>query len=440
MKKVLLPVWLCMAFSGLVSGQAGSMSVEDAIALGLKNNFNIQIAANDSRVATNNNTAGNAGFLPKVNVSGGLKESVINTTTESTSNTTTTSNDQRTDNASLAVTLDWTLFNGFDMFIRKEKLGSLQNLQETATRATIENTISEIITAYFTVVQLRNSLQVLQNAVDFSNSRYELTRKKLQIGSASELSFLKSSTDLNADSAAYLRQKVALSNARSKLSNLLVLDPASEYEVTSEIIFDNILDYSTLKQNIEQVNSQVSLARQAVDISMLDYRLTHSPKYPQVSLFADYNFSSSKYNYGSSSTVQNAGPVAGVNLSLPVFDGLNKRRVSANAKLNLESTKLEYQQVVKNTETSLLQVYNDYRNNLKLVTLETANLEVARHTTKISFERFRVGDMSDYELRQIQLSELEAENSLIVARFLAKKSETELLRLSGKLIAYKKAD
>ena len=45
--------------------------------------------------------------------------------------------------------------------------------------------------------------------------------------------------------------------------------------------------------------------------------------------------------------------------------------------------------------------------------------------------------MSDYELRQIQLSELEAENSLIVAQFQAKKSETELLRLSGKLIESK---
>ena len=47
--------------------------------------------------------------------------------------------------------------------------------------------------------------------------------------------------------------------------------------------------------------------------------------------------------------------------------------------------------------------------------------------------------MSDYELRQIQLSELEAENSLLASQFQAKKSETELLRLSGKLIEDKKS-
>ena len=135
--------------------------------------------------------------------------------------------------------------------------------------------------------------------------------------------------------------------------------------------------------------------------------------------------------------VVNSGPVVGINLSLPIFDGLNKRRVAANAKIDAESTKLEYEKVLKGTEETLWQIYNEYKTNLKLVTLETANLEVAKTTSKISFERFRVGAMSDYELRDIQLAELEAENSLLVALFMAKKSETELLRLSGKLIESK---
>src|SRR5665647_667975 len=148
----------------------------------------------------------------------------------------------------MGITLDWTLFNGFGMFIKKEKLGSLQMLQQTATRATIENTVSEIVISYFAIVQLKNLLQVLQNAIDFSNSRYELTRKKLQIGSTSELAFLKSSTDLNADSASFLRQKVALSNAKAKLKALLVLETTSDFDVSSTIQFNQLLDYANLKE------------------------------------------------------------------------------------------------------------------------------------------------------------------------------------------------
>jgi len=439
MKKVILNIGILLCISFVAKGQAGSLSLEEAISIGLKNNFSIQIANYDSRIAENNNTLGNAGFLPSLSLNSGAKKSVTSTNTEDMLGVKTESFNQQTSNYNMGASLDWTLFNGFGMFIKKERLGSLQMLQQTATRATIENTVSEIVISYFAIVQLKNLLQVLQNAIDFSNSRYELTRKKLQIGSTSELAFLKSSTDLNADSASFLRQKVALNNAKAKLKAMLVLEVTADFDVSSTIQFNQLLEYANLKEALFSSNSQINIAKQSVDIALLDYRLTHAPKYPQVAFYTDYTYNHSKYNWGSTAINQNSGPVFGLNLSIPVFDGFNKSRISANARIEAESNKLSYRQVMVNMESSLWQIYNEYRNDLKLVTLETANLEVARHTAKISFEKFRIGEMSDYELRQIQLSELEVENSLLSAQFQAKKSETELLRLSGKLIEDKKS-
>jgi outer membrane protein len=434
MKNISIAIVFLLSLSFLAKGQPASLSLEDAMSIGLKNNFSIQISKNDSKVAENNNTLGNAGFLPILNANGGLRKSISATNTEDQQGAKNELSNLQTNTLNAGISLDWTLFNGFGMFIKREKLGSLQVFQQTATRATIENTLSEIVISYFAIVQLKNLLQVLQNAIDFSNGRYELTRKKLQIGTASELAFLKSSTDLNADSASFLRQKVALTNAKSKLKALLVMETTTDFDVSSVIKFDRILDYSSLRDSLSATNSQINLAKQSAEIALLDYRLTHSPKYPQVAFFTDYTLTHSKYNWGSNAINQTTGPVFGLNLSIPIFDGFNKNRVSANALIEAESTKLSYQQVLVNTEATLWQIYNNYRNDLKLVTLETANLEVARHTAKISFEKFRVGEMSDYELRQIQLSELESENSLLSAQFQAKKSETELLRLSGKLI------
>lgn len=434
MKKVpiLIIILLCLGF--VSKSQNSTMNLEEAITIGLKNNFSIQISGNDAKIAANNNTLGNAGFLPVIGATGGIRENIGSSNVKDQNGNSTFNSNQRTGTTNLGATFDWTLFNGLGMFIKKEKLNSLQTLQQTSLRATVENTISEIVTAYFAVVQLKNSLHVLQNAIDFSNIRYELTRKKLQIGTASELAFLKSSTDLNSDSAAYLRQKLSLSNAKSKLNTLLVLDPEKDFDVSTPIQFDKLLDYNKIKESLPVINSQISLAKQSADIALLDYRLTNSPKYPQISFFTDYNWTRYNYNFGTNSSVQNNGPLVGLTFSVPVFDGFNKRRITENARINLETLKLDYKLVITNVQASLWQLYNEYKNNLNLVRLETANLEVARHTTKISFERFRVGEMSDYELRQIQLSEMEAENSLIVAQFQAKKSETELLRLSGNLV------
>ena len=432
---ILTIILLCLGF--LANGQNNSMNLEEAITIGLKNNFSILISGNDAKIAANNNSLGNAGFLPVVGVTGGIRENIASGTTKDQNGVATVNNNQRTGTANLGATLDWTLFNGFGMFIKKERLSSLQTLQETSLRATVENTVSEIVTSYFAIVQLKNSLQVLQNAIDFSNSRYELTRKKLQIGTTSELAFLKSSTDLNADSAAFLRQKVALATAKSKLNTLLVQDPEKDFDVSTVIQFDKVLDYNSIKEGLPTINSQISLAKQSADISLLDYRLTNAPKYPQIGFFTDFNWSKNNYNFGTSSSILSSGPVVGLSFFLPVFDGFNKKRITENARISVETLKLDYESIIKSTQASLWQIYNEYKNNLNLVRLETANLEVARHTAKISFESFRVGQMSDYELRQIQLSALEAENSLIVAQFQAKKSEIELLRLGGKLIQAK---
>ena len=439
MKKLTIQIFLLFFVCFLTRGQSASLNLEEAIAIGLKNNFSIQIANNDTKIAVNNNTLGNAGFLPTVGLNGQIKENPFNQENTDMNWVRTKSNDLHIETAFAAATFDWTLFNGMGMFIKREKLGSLQSLQETSLRASVENKVSEIIIAYFAVVQLNNSIEVLQNAINFSNSRYDLTRKKLQIGTTSELAFLKSSTDLNADSAAFLRQQVALTTAKSKLNTLLVLETGKVYDVTSPMKFDQIIDYDDLKKVLTASNTQISMAKQTVDIALLDYRLAHSPQYPQLAFFTDYNLSRTKYNYSATLQTVNSGPVVGLNLTIPVFDGFNKRRVAANAKIDAESTKLEYVQIIKETEEALWQIFNEYKTNLKLVELETANLEVAKTTSKISFERFRVGAMSDYELRDIQLAELEAENSLLVAEFQAKKSETELLRLSGKLIESKSA-
>ncbi|MCX6692592.1 MAG: TolC family protein [Methanoregula sp.] len=332
MKKLSIPLVLLFCVCIVSKGQSGSLNLEEAISIGLKNNFSIQIAKNDNQIAVNNNTPGNAGFLPTINLNGGIKENIFSLDSKDQSGVSTPSDNLRTGTANFGATLDWTLFNGMAMFIRKEKLGSLQTLQETSLRASVENKVSEIITAYFAVVQLKNSIQVLQNAINFSNSRYDLTRKKLQIGTTSELAFLKSSTDLNADSAAFLRQQVAMTTAKSRLNTLLVLETGKDYDVSSPIQFDRILDYASLKEVLVAANSQINMARKSVEIALLDYRLTHSPQYPQIAFFTDYNLTRSTYNYGSSSLVVNNGPIVGLNLSLPVFDGFNKNAVFENVK------------------------------------------------------------------------------------------------------------
>jgi len=415
--------------------QTNVMTLDEAITTGLSNNFSIRISKNDNEISKNNNTIWNAGFLPHLGVSGTARRSALSSEITSASGVVSKSDNDVTSSLSLGAALDWTLFDGFKMFIQKDKLGLLQKQGETSARVTVENVLSEIIVTYYSIIQNKNRLRVLQDAIDFSNRRRELIMRKYQIGSASELAYLQSVIDLNADSAAFIRQQATLKNAKAGLNYLLVTDPASDYEVSDTITFLELPDYKTLVSSLPVSNVQIELATQNSSIAEMNYRLTHSPKYPQIDFFTDYNFNRSKYDFGTTSLNKNYGPVVGLGISYSIFDGFSRRRNSANALIQRETTDIQLQQVTKQIESQIFQLYNDYQNNLKLVKFETENVKMSKKNTFIAYEKYRLGELSDIDLRQIQIMQLEAENSRLLAQFQAKQTETELLRISGKILS-----
>jgi len=192
---------------------------------------------------------------------------------------------------------------------------------------------------------------------------------------------------------------------------LLVSDPASEYEVSDTIIFLELPDYKTLVSSISVTNTQIELANQSSTLAEMNYRLTNSPKYPQIDFFTDYNSNRSKYDFGTTSVSKNYGPVVGLSLSYSIFDGFSRRRNSANALIQRETSDFQLQQVTKEIESRVFQLYNDYQNNLKLVKFEAENVKISKRNTFIAFEKFRLGELSDIDLRQIQIMQLQAENS-----------------------------
>jgi outer membrane protein len=177
-----------------------------AIKTGLENNYSIQILKNDVEIAGNNNTLGNAGFFPSVNLNAAQNNVINNSTDQKYFNGTEKdiSNAKNTTiNASLG--LNWTLFDGFSMFISKDKLELLEQMSDTELQMIVETTVAAIIINYFGIVQEQKLIGVLRDAVDLSMTRKKLALAKISLGSGSKLMLLQSTVDLNADSTRLLQ-------------------------------------------------------------------------------------------------------------------------------------------------------------------------------------------------------------------------------------------
>ncbi|MDZ7756237.1 TolC family protein [Rhodohalobacter sp.] len=76
----LAAIIIATLFFGLMGVKDGfaqqTLNLEDAIQLGLERNFAIRIAENDARISENNNSIGNAGFLPVISADGAINKRI----------------------------------------------------------------------------------------------------------------------------------------------------------------------------------------------------------------------------------------------------------------------------------------------------------------------------------------------------------------------------
>ncbi|OON68751.1 hypothetical protein B0919_11210 [Hymenobacter sp. CRA2] len=420
------------------------LSLEEAIRLGLENNYGIRIAQRDEEIVRNNVTRGNAGQLPTVN--GNLSRTFnINYSRQQLNNTEPRLvNGGKANALGVGVGLNWTIFDGLGMFIAYDRLRTLDQQQQQVTRATVEQAVANITDAYFTVVRERGKIRAFEEALKVGQARIDLTQAQVEVGVTAKVELLTAQVDFNADRALLIQQQEALATAKANLNNLLGRAPGIDMSPSDSIVVMRTLDKQQVAAGIQQRNPVLQQARLGVDVASLERRAVAATRLPQVDIVGGYNLNRNINNAAFINTPQGSslatntnrvyGPNYGVVASVPIFDGFNRRRLEQNARVNIERSKLQLDQTQLDLNTQAEQAYLQYQNRLQLLDLEEANIQLARQNVAITLERYRLGLLTQLALREAQRNQLDAENRLLDARFNAKQAETVLRQLSGQLV------
>jgi outer membrane protein len=410
------------------------LTLSDAIRIGLENNYSIIIQKNNAEIAGNNNTAGNAGFLPTVDLSATQNNTIMDTRQETfaTGVKEIDGATNRTFNAGAQLT--WTLFDGFSMFVSKNMLEILEEMGETDARIAIENTVSDIILNYYGIIQQQRLVQVLKDAAGLSQERKKIMEAKIGLGAGSQLQLLQSTVDLNVDSINLIRETSALQQTMADLNHLLSRNPEIVFIPTDTITLSSEMAYEGLLAKTREQNNALLIARRNVDLNSLAVKDFQSQRYPILNLNAGYNFNYLKSETGYLASNRSLGPSFGLSLTYPLFDGFNINREIKNAKVELNTMENYLKDTDLGLHTDLYKIYNDYVTNLKIVKIELINQEVAKENVTVAFEKYRLGSINDIELRETQKKYIDAQYQLLLSQFQAKRAEVELLRISGELI------
>ncbi len=412
-----------------------NLSLEEAVKIALQNNYSINIARNEKEISNNNLSLGNAGFLPSLDAEGSYQKSINNTTQEYLTGQKINSSNAKSNSLSGDITLNWTIFNGFGMFASLNQLKELKKQGETNFKIVVENTLSNIITTYFDIVRQKQVLAVLERSINISEERVRIAQDKKQLGSGSKFDLLQAQVDLNEDRSSFLNEELTLSQDKVLLNRLLGRNVNYGFSINDSVISINQnLSLEELTSQAGNKNSSLILAKQNKNLADLNLQLARTNWYPEISLFAGYDYLHSESEAGFVKSNTNKSVNYGINASLNIFNGLNTSRNIENAEVSIKNSELSYEETKKIVDADLQNAFNAYKSSLTLVNLETENLKAAEENSNIAVERLRLGSIAPLDFRETQRKLIDAKSRLVGAQFEAKKAETQLLLLSGQLI------
>ncbi|OFY68505.1 MAG: hypothetical protein A2Y71_15705 [Bacteroidetes bacterium RBG_13_42_15] len=423
--------------SGSVQGQM-VYNLKDCIKTSLENNFSLLITRNSEEIAKNNFTPGNAGYLPTLDLSGRHSGTLNNAAYNYTDGTQSTSSDVLNTATSAGMTLGLTIFNGFNVQTTYKKLSELKQVGELNTQMAIENLVSNIVAAYYNYINQVQQLNNLKYALTLSRERLRIDEERYLLGSSSKLNVLQSRVYLNSDSSRLSRQSETVRETEIQLNELMAVEELGRSFVsrdTSIAVNPDLLYEKLLEETIAR-NTSLLIAGANKTISEYDYKIIASRSYPYLNLSSGYSYSLNTYSAGTTKNQLTNGLNYGLTMGLNLFDGWNQRRSLQNSSIEVMNKELKFQEVEQGVKADLMRIYSAYSNYLRLVTLEEQNLNTATENLAIAMERYRLGNLSGIDLREVQLSLLEARESLLLVKFQAKLAEISLLLISGRIMEY----
>jgi outer membrane protein TolC len=415
-----------------------AVTLEQVITLALQKNYDVLLSKTNAESAATTDKYVVGAFLPQISANAATvwnnNEQTLRFQDEARNN----SGEARSNNVTGSLQLVWTLFDGTRMFATRERISQLAEQGELMVKDQMVNTIASTITNYYDIVRQKQQLKAIQEQMSVSEERVKLAEKKLQVGTGIKPELLQARVDYNEQRAQVLQQQALIAQLKEVLNYNVGLQLPPQYDVADTIIIDLDLRSDASFQNLDNTNYTLLAARRNLDIASLSLRERKAEYLPFLNFNAAYNFSRNDntrlINPFSAVFSQTEGFNYGFSVTLPILTGLNTRRQTQLAKLEIDRQRLLFDQQRNAINVSVRNAFINYENAKKILLIEEETIGLAKENVYIALESFKRGVNTFIELRTAQQSLEEAYNRLIAARYNAKLAETELLRLSGSLL------
>jgi outer membrane protein TolC len=425
-----------IAFLTNLQAQDSSFTLKQSLDLAIKQNLDIQIAQSDLEIATLNNNWGNAGALPVITGNIGNSEARTNINQKLANGSSIERNNVANSSINANIGVSWRVFNGFRIRATKNRFDVLEKMGEIAVKQQIDEIIFNVTNVYYNLVRLNKQINATKAIIELSKERLKIAETRFSVGSGAKTDMLQAGIDLNAQLVDLNRILNQVENTKAGMNVLLQRNPNTPFNTLDNDFAIQKIDFNNLIQKLESQNNLLQIAAQE-RINLLNERtIINSQRLPSLTLNTNTILNRSKSTAGFFLTNQTFGPNIGLSVGVPIFNGnINKTQLKVN-EIQVKQQSYQQESLKANLQRDLLIAYQDYINALENSKIEENNVKLAEENNMISTERFRKLQSNSIELRQAQLSLIEAQDKYIDAQYQAQIAVSTLLFLSGEISKY----
>ena len=319
------------------------MTLENVLAITLKENIDIKIKTNELNQVENYEKVGVLGVLPRIKINGSSSVNNGTSSLEFATDDFPSINDASSESTSINgnIEFSYNLFNGLGSIYTYQKLKKQSDLKSTELLIQIEQALIKTAKQYYDIAYLQEQNKIYSDLLDVSKERYERVKIQNQFGNASKLDLLSAEIDLNKDSVNLINSNYDLKVAKNQLNQTLNRELTLDFNVDNKVDINSDLVYSDLNNEIQKNNNNILFQQYLIEVSKKDKKINSSSIFPQVNISAQYGYNNTESNTSLILDQTSLGLTGYINFTWDIFDGLARGKINQNKKIEIESNKLQ---------------------------------------------------------------------------------------------------
>ena len=403
-------------------------TIQECIDYAMENNITLQKSILQKQSATEDLKGAKGALLPSLSASTNQsvgyqpwKDAGIATVTNGTVNTKV---DKTYYNGSYGLNAQWTVWNGGKNTNNVKLKGIAEDDAELQTKETA-NTIQQRIAQIFTqILYLDESVKVNEQMLETAKKNEERGKEMVNVGKMSKADLAQLTAQRATDEYNIVETRSQLLNYKLQLKQLLEITDETEFdvaipEITDAMVMEEIPALQTVYEQALITRPEIERSKLAIKTSDVNLAIAKAGWMPSVSMTGSFGTSTNSLSSNSwgKQMKTNFDAMAGVSVSVPIFDGRSTKTSVNKAKIQQQTAKLDLLDQQKTLYSDIQEYWLNALTNQQKYRAASATVESEQQSYDLLSEQFRLGLKNIVELMTGKDNLLSAQQNQLQSKY-----------------------